>query len=208
MEVYTTPGCRFCAIAKGFLRGKGVPYDELDVSECEERLGEMIERAKSATLPQIFIAGEHVGGCTQMLEEHERGLLEPRLERIGIKMLDTPSLTTSVEISDPSTRKVRRKSNSVLNEHTGSFASGTAADISAALQKRMLLLMDEHLSPDGACGAPPAWYAQVPSEVWCVRPHNRRRYSSELRVAAGFAFVCRLLRCCRRACCPASWGTG
>ena len=35
IEIYSTPGCRYCAKAKGFFRGRGVAFAEIDVAEDE-----------------------------------------------------------------------------------------------------------------------------------------------------------------------------
>ena len=90
VEIFSTPGCRYCARAKGFLKKRGVPFEDFDVSEDEELLKTMLKRAGKATLPQIFIAGDHVGGCTDMLGEEPSGTLAARLEKIGILMVDPP----------------------------------------------------------------------------------------------------------------------
>eukprot|EP00966_Prymnesium_polylepis_P245565 5680965-Prymnesium_polylepis.1 len=59
VEMYTTPGCRYCQKAKGFLKARGVPLCEIDVSMAPEKIDEMIARSGgSSTLPQIFIGGQ------------------------------------------------------------------------------------------------------------------------------------------------------
>ena len=62
LEVFTTPGCPYCARAKRFFKRHSLPYTERDVSADEAVLREMIERASVATCPQIFVAGKLVGG--------------------------------------------------------------------------------------------------------------------------------------------------
>lgn len=167
VEVYTTPGCRYCSRAKSFLRRRGVGYSEIDVSEDAEVLGEMIERAGSATLPQIFVAGDHIGGCTQLLSEHDTGALAERFDQAGIVWAEpTPEEQCSVTANGGSSANgrtsggaIKRGANSVLNAPiVGSSAlddalgdgAGSAAALSTALQKRMLLLMDDHLLDDGS----------------------------------------------------------
>lgn len=39
VEIYTTPGCRYCQKAKGFLTARGVPVFEIDVSMVRGRGG-------------------------------------------------------------------------------------------------------------------------------------------------------------------------
>lgn len=61
VTVFTREGCEFCARAKGMLNDAGIKYEELvlnrDYSEATLRAV-----STSATVPQIFINGEHVGG--------------------------------------------------------------------------------------------------------------------------------------------------
>ena len=58
---------------------------EKDVSDDAKLLDNMIKRAGAATLPQIFIAGQHIGGCTDMLEMHEAGELASCFAAAGIE---------------------------------------------------------------------------------------------------------------------------
>ena len=53
LEVFTTPGCAYCARAKRFFKRNSLQYTERDVSASEAVLREMIQRASVATcLPQ------------------------------------------------------------------------------------------------------------------------------------------------------------
>jgi len=65
--VYTTPYCSFCISAKALLRCKGVEFTEINVAGAPDRRAEMVERANGlATVPQIFIGSDHVGGCDEL----------------------------------------------------------------------------------------------------------------------------------------------
>jgi glutaredoxin 3 len=65
--VYTTPYCSFCISAKALLRRKGVEFTEINVAGAPDRRAEMVERANGlATVPQIFIGSDHVGGCDEL----------------------------------------------------------------------------------------------------------------------------------------------
>lgn len=164
VEVYTTPGCRYCTKAKSFLRKRLIDgFTELDVSENERLRNEMIARAGSATLPQIFIDGTHIGGCQSLLTEHECGRLQERLDAAGIAHREPEPMTAS-DSEAPETAFgglgseawLGDSSSSVLNAPiigagaNAEFAAGDAAEMSKSLQKRMLTMMDDHLSEDGA----------------------------------------------------------
>ena len=80
VEMYTTMWCPYCARARALLEKKGVEYAEIDIADEPRRRDEMIRRAGGRTsVPQIFINGEHIGGCDEMVALDRRGLLDPKL---------------------------------------------------------------------------------------------------------------------------------
>jgi len=80
VEMYTTPICPFCLRAKHLLEQKGVGYDEYNVMLDPDTRATMIERSGGArTVPQIFINGQHVGGCDELYALDAKGGLDPLL---------------------------------------------------------------------------------------------------------------------------------
>ena len=80
VEIYTTPICGFCAMAKRLLDQKGVAYSEVNVMAQPARRDEMTKRANGGrTVPQIFIGGEHVGGCDDLYALERAGKLHAKL---------------------------------------------------------------------------------------------------------------------------------
>lgn len=80
VEIYTTPICGFCRMAKRLLDQKGVSYREIDVMAAPERREEMTRRANGGrTVPQIFVGGQHVGGCDDLYALERAGKLDPLL---------------------------------------------------------------------------------------------------------------------------------
>ena len=77
--IYTSMFCPFCWQAKGLLKAKGVAYEEIDVTMSAAKRAEMARRAGAATVPQIFIDGEAVGGCDELHALESAGLLDARL---------------------------------------------------------------------------------------------------------------------------------
>jgi glutaredoxin 3 len=78
--LYTTPFCGYCNAAKRRLRGKGLDFDEIDVSFDQEKRAEMVQRAMGLrTVPQIFIHGRHVGGYEELAALEREGKLEALL---------------------------------------------------------------------------------------------------------------------------------
>ena len=63
VEIYTKMFCGYCSAAKRLLAGKGVAFEEYDITLGGPKRAEMLQRANGRTsVPQIFIDGVHVGG--------------------------------------------------------------------------------------------------------------------------------------------------
>ncbi len=81
VEIYTSPWCGYCFMAKRLLAGKGVEFIEFDVTSEPGRRQEMTERAGGGqSVPQIFIDGRHIGGCNELHDLDRSGGLDPLLE--------------------------------------------------------------------------------------------------------------------------------
>jgi glutaredoxin 3 len=80
VEIYSTMFCPYCARAKGLLTSKKVAYEEIDLLEQPNRRDEMLERSGGRrTVPQIFINGEHIGGCDDLVALDRAGKLDAKL---------------------------------------------------------------------------------------------------------------------------------
>jgi glutaredoxin 3 len=80
VEIYTTPFCPYCAMAKRLLDRKGVKYHEIDVSRDPALREAMIQRANGRrTVPQIFVGPVHVGGSDDLHALEDAGKLGPLL---------------------------------------------------------------------------------------------------------------------------------
>ncbi len=80
VEIYTKWGCPYCYRAMALLADKGVAPVEYDITMGGPKRAEMIARAPgSSTVPQIFIDGRHIGGCTELLALDAQGGLDPLL---------------------------------------------------------------------------------------------------------------------------------
>jgi glutaredoxin 3 len=76
IEMYTTARCGPCERAKRLLRRKGVSFQEISIEGQVERSAEMIRRSGRRSVPQIFIAGLHIGGYSELSALDEAGELE------------------------------------------------------------------------------------------------------------------------------------
>ena len=80
VEIYTTPTCPYCHAAKRLLTQKGAAFAEVDVSRDPALREKMTARAGGRrTVPQIFIGGQHVGGCDDLYDLDAQGALDPLL---------------------------------------------------------------------------------------------------------------------------------
>lgn len=78
--IYTTMFCPYCHAAKALLKAKNVAFQEIKVDGNRAARRTMSERAGGRTsVPQIFIAGEHIGGCDDLHALDASGELEAKL---------------------------------------------------------------------------------------------------------------------------------
>ena len=78
--IYTKSSCPYCYAAKNLLRRKGAQFQEISVDG--DRAGQAAMAVKAggrSTVPQIFIGGNHVGGCDDIYALEEAGRLDPLL---------------------------------------------------------------------------------------------------------------------------------
>ncbi|AFJ48915.1 glutaredoxin 3 [Shimwellia blattae] len=79
IEIYTKATCPYCRRAKELLASKGVVFDELPIDGDAALRDVMIQRSGRTTVPQIFIDGQHIGGCDDLYALDARGGLDPLL---------------------------------------------------------------------------------------------------------------------------------
>ena len=80
VEIYTTPFCGFCHMAKRLLKSKSIAFAETDVSRDRGLRITMTERAAGRrSVPQIFVGQTHVGGCDELYALERAGKLDALL---------------------------------------------------------------------------------------------------------------------------------
>ena len=89
VQIYTTPTCGYCVQAKNWFNAHGIDYVEHQLASEEEKLEfyqrvndtqEQLQRSESAkqdvrlvaSVPQIFVNGERIGGYAGLLENSEK----------------------------------------------------------------------------------------------------------------------------------------
>jgi glutaredoxin 3 len=80
IEIYTQPWCGYCSRAKRILDHKGAAYREIDAPNGTPQRAEAVRRSGGrTTVPQIFVGGEHVGGCDDLEALDRAGRLDALL---------------------------------------------------------------------------------------------------------------------------------
>ncbi|CAM2915405.1 glutaredoxin Grx [Legionella steigerwaltii] len=77
--IYSTAYCPYCIRAKELLQQKHVSFTEIRVDIQPELRDEMITKSGRRTVPQIFINGQHVGGCDDLYALDAQGELDKLL---------------------------------------------------------------------------------------------------------------------------------
>jgi len=85
--------CEFCWSVRKMLARCKIPYRSVDLDSVEYQendRGGQIRAAVSArtsftTIPQIFVGGEFVGGCTDVFDAFKEGRLQELLQRSGVE---------------------------------------------------------------------------------------------------------------------------
>ncbi len=82
IEIYTQALCPYCARAVRLLTQKGVSFDEIDAPSGSAARAEAVRRSGGrVTVPQIFIDGQAIGGCDDLLALDAAGKLDPLLHK-------------------------------------------------------------------------------------------------------------------------------
>jgi glutaredoxin 3 len=79
VQVYTTDPCSFCARVKGLLKARGVEYEEINLSRDPAGRVELAQRTGMMTFPQVIVAGQLLGGFTEVQAAAESGRLDEML---------------------------------------------------------------------------------------------------------------------------------
>jgi cysteine synthase A len=84
--------CEFCWSVRKLFKAMGVDFHSVDLDSVafqEEERGLRIRevlahRLGVGTIPQLFIGGEHIGGCSELVAAYEDGSLHARLAQLGV----------------------------------------------------------------------------------------------------------------------------
>ena len=81
IEIFSSPGCGYCARARALLDERGCAYEERDVAGGAGHKEELLRRLpRVRSLPQIFVAGQHIGGYEDLRLLEDSGKLDALLD--------------------------------------------------------------------------------------------------------------------------------
>jgi len=92
LVLFALEWCEFCWSLRKLFAQCGMPYRSVDLDSAafqrDDRGGQIREvltaRTGSRTIPQVFVAGEYIGGCTETLELAKDGRLQRLLKSHGV----------------------------------------------------------------------------------------------------------------------------
>lgn len=83
VTIYTKDYCPYCVQAKNLLSSLKINFQEVDVTNDQEKLMEIVQKSRMRTVPQIFVGETCLGGYTDIAALHEEGRLIPKIEELS-----------------------------------------------------------------------------------------------------------------------------
>jgi len=78
--IFTMEECKFCTKTKQFLDDENVLYREVVIDPATNgmKIYEQLQaKVNRTSVPQVFVGGQHIGGCDDTLAKHAAGELMP-----------------------------------------------------------------------------------------------------------------------------------
>ncbi|MEM8563787.1 MAG: pyridoxal-phosphate dependent enzyme [Pseudomonadota bacterium] len=90
--MFSLEWCEFCWTLRRYFDAAGIPFQSVDLDSVEmqkDDLGvalrsELRRRLGIGTIPQVFVGGQHVGGCSDVIEAYENGRMQRLLSECGV----------------------------------------------------------------------------------------------------------------------------
>jgi glutaredoxin 3 len=80
VTIYYVPTCPYCKRAIEFLETKKVGLNKINIASDADQWRKLQKETGSGTVPYIFIDGQYIGGCTDLLALDENGELDKLLK--------------------------------------------------------------------------------------------------------------------------------
>jgi cysteine synthase A len=84
--------CEFCWSVRKLFAELNIPYRSIDLDSVAYQDGDrggkiravLASQTGAKTIPQIYVGGEHIGGCTELFDAFKDGSVPKRLKEIGV----------------------------------------------------------------------------------------------------------------------------
>jgi glutaredoxin-like YruB-family protein len=106
--VYTTPTCGFCHQLKNYLRQRGVPFVEYDVSRDPAAAADMVRLSGQQDVPVAQIGDQVVVGFDRPLIDQLLARMAARPPKLGVTIADAARIAAKRGLSLPSGAYVGR----------------------------------------------------------------------------------------------------
>ena len=80
VKVYSTSYCPYCIKAKQLLKSKGIPFQEIDLTNNAELRDQVSSETGHQTVPMIFIGDHFIGGFDSLNSLSQNGELDKLLQ--------------------------------------------------------------------------------------------------------------------------------
>jgi len=92
--------CEFCWSVRKLFAKLGIEYRSVDLDSVEYQEGDrggklraiLKDRTGAATIPQLYVGGRHMGGCTETFDAYKSGELQALLREAGVGFDEPPGL--------------------------------------------------------------------------------------------------------------------
>ena len=89
--------CEFCWSVRKLFARCGIPYRSIDLDSAQYQQGDsggqiralLRARTGSRTIPQVFVVGEFIGGCSETFDAFRDGRLQQLLKEHGVRFDDS-----------------------------------------------------------------------------------------------------------------------
>jgi glutaredoxin 3 len=101
VTIYTTPTCGYCQQLKAYLRQRGVPFTEYDVSRDQHAAAEMIRVSGQQGVPVTLIDGQVVVGFNRPRIDQLLVMSGGQRPRLGVAIADASRIAAKRGIQLP-----------------------------------------------------------------------------------------------------------